>query len=70
MVVIWFILYNYIIPISLYVSLEVQKFLSSYFFGWDLHLYDEELDIPATSNTSDVNEELGLITHLFTDKTG
>jgi hypothetical protein len=49
---------------------QVQKFLSNKLFGWDLKLYDEERDIPATSNTSDVNEELGLITHLFTDKTG
>ena len=49
---------------------QVQKFFSTKFFSWDLELYDAERDIPATSNTSDVNEELGLITHLFTDKTG
>ena len=49
---------------------QIQKFLSNKFVGWDLKLYDEERDIPAKSNTSDVNEELGLITHLFTDKTG
>lgn len=66
----FFLLYNYIIPISLYVSLEVQKFISNKLFGWDLKLYDAERNIPATSNTSDVNEELGLITHLFSDKTG
>ena len=44
--------------------------MSNKLFAWDMKLYDEERDIPATSNTSDVNEELGLITHLFTDKTG
>jgi hypothetical protein len=44
--------------------------LSTKFFAWDLKLYDAERDIPASTNTSDVNEELGLITHLFTDKTG
>ena len=32
--------------------------------------YDEKRDIPAECHTSDINEELGLVTHLFTDKTG
>lgn len=32
--------------------------------------YDEERDIPAVCRTSDINEELGLVTHLFADKTG
>ena len=27
-------------------------------------------DQPAISHTSDINEELGLVTHLFSDKTG
>jgi phospholipid-translocating ATPase len=66
----WLVLYSYIIPISMYVSMEIQKFISAMFFGWDIKMYDEERDIPARSNTSDINEELGLVTHLFTDKTG
>ena len=32
--------------------------------------YDEKRDVPAECHTSDINEELGLVTHLFTDKTG
>ena len=64
------VIYNYIIPIALFVALEVQKFLSSKFFPWDLALYDDERDQPAKCNTSDINEELGLVTHLFSDKTG
>ena len=32
--------------------------------------YDKERDIPAVCRTSDINEELGLVTHLFADKTG
>lgn len=67
---VWLVLYNYIIPISMYVSIEVQKFCASMLFGWDLDLYDEERDIRAVCNTSDINEELGLVTHLFSDKTG
>ncbi|KAK0180340.1 hypothetical protein PV327_005992 [Microctonus hyperodae] len=64
------ILFNYIIPISLYVTVELQKFLGSYFFRWDLDMYDERNDQPALANTSDLNEDLGQIEYLFTDKTG
>nr|XP_031846306.1 probable phospholipid-transporting ATPase IF isoform X1 [Nomia melanderi]XP_031846314.1 probable phospholipid-transporting ATPase IF isoform X1 [Nomia melanderi] len=64
------VLYNYIVPISLYVTIEVQKFLGSFFFSWDLDLYDEKRDQPALTNTSDLNEELGQVEFLFTDKTG
>ncbi|XP_052104565.1 phospholipid-transporting ATPase IF-like isoform X2 [Mytilus californianus] len=64
------VLYNYIIPISLYVTVEVQKFVGSMFIGWDLEMYDTENDQPAKANTSDLNEELGQVEYLFTDKTG
>uniref|UniRef100_A0A8C4ZYW7 Phospholipid-transporting ATPase n=1 Tax=Gadus morhua TaxID=8049 RepID=A0A8C4ZYW7_GADMO len=64
------VLYNYIIPISLYVTVEMQKFLGSFFIGWDLDLYHEESDQKAQVNTSDLNEELGQVEYVFTDKTG
>ena len=55
------VLFNYIIPISLYVTLEVQKFCGSMFFAWDIHMYDEETNEPAKCNSSDLNEELGQV---------
>ncbi|XP_022336878.2 phospholipid-transporting ATPase IF-like isoform X6 [Crassostrea virginica] len=64
------ILYNYIIPISLYVTVEVQKFVGSMYLQWDLEMYDEEMDTACQANTSDLNEELGQVEYLFTDKTG
>jgi len=70
MFLLWMVLYNYIIPLSMYVSLEIQKFIASKQFQWDRQLYDEERDQPAICHTSDINEELGLVTHLFSDKTG
>lgn len=33
-------------------------------------MYDETNDQPALTNTSDLNEELGQVEYLFTDKTG
>ncbi|KAJ7420897.1 putative phospholipid-transporting ATPase IF [Pitangus sulphuratus] len=64
------VLYNFIIPISLYVTVEMQKFLGSFFIGWDLDLYHEETNQRAQVNTSDLNEELGQVEYVFTDKTG
>lgn len=64
------VLFNYIIPISLYVTLELQKFTGSMFIGLDLDMYDEVTDQRAKANTSDLNEELGQVEYMFTDKTG
>ena len=33
-------------------------------------MYDEKTDQPAKANSSDLNEDLGQIEYLFTDKTG
>ncbi|XP_069753203.1 phospholipid-transporting ATPase IF isoform X3 [Narcine bancroftii] len=64
------VLYNYIIPISLYVTVEMQKFLGSFFIVWDLDLYHEDSGQRAQVNTSDLNEELGQVEYVLTDKTG
>ena len=42
MFLLWMVLYNYIIPLSMYVSLELQKFIASQQFQWDRQLYDPE----------------------------
>lgn len=60
------VLFNYAIPISLYVTIEFQKFLCSRFFGWDMELYDSEIDERALANTSDIPEEMGQVSkYLF-----
>ncbi|KAF7233366.1 hypothetical protein EG68_05038 [Paragonimus skrjabini miyazakii] len=64
------VLYNYIIPISLYVTIEVQKFVGSLFFEWDLNMYCQKINERAKVNTSDLIEEMGQVEYLFTDKTG
>lgn len=43
----------------------MQKFLGSFFIGWDLDLYHEESDQKAQVNTSDLNEELGQVKRSF-----
>ncbi|XP_061548497.1 phospholipid-transporting ATPase IH isoform X5 [Phycodurus eques] len=64
------VLFNYIIPVSMYVTVEMQKFLGSYFIMWDDEMFDHELGERAVVNTSDLNEELGQVEYVFTDKTG
>lgn len=64
------ILYGYLIPISLYVSIEAVKVLQAMFINKDMHMYDEETNKPAHARTSNLNEELGQIETILSDKTG
>lgn len=66
----FFILYNNLIPISLQVTLELVKFLQAYFINWDEDMYDHENGFAAVARTSNLNEELGQIKYIFSDKTG
>ncbi|KAA8530237.1 hypothetical protein F0562_004946 [Nyssa sinensis] len=63
-------LYGYLIPISLYVSIEIVKVLQSIFINQDQDMYDEEMDKPAHARTSNLNEELGQVDTILSDKTG
>jgi phospholipid-translocating P-type ATPase (flippase) len=66
----YIILYNTMIPISLYVTMEIIKLAQVYFINNDLDMYHEETDTPAEAHTSTINEELGQVNYLFSDKTG
>ncbi|KAG6654021.1 hypothetical protein I3843_05G106800 [Carya illinoinensis] len=63
-------LYGYFIPISLYVSIEIVKVLQTIFINKDIHMYYEEADKPAHARTSNLNEELGQVNTILSDKTG
>lgn len=66
----YFLLDNTMIPISLIVSLEMTKLIQSYLIEKDLDLYDIEKNRYAKVFTSSINEELGQIEYIFSDKTG
>lgn len=36
----------------------------------DIEMYNEESNTPAMARTSNLNEELGMVKYVFTDKTG
>ena len=58
------------VAISLPVSTEMVKFAQGYFMECDWLMYDEEKDMLARNQSSNLNEELGCINYVFSDKTG
>ncbi|KEF53499.1 phospholipid-translocating ATPase [Exophiala aquamarina CBS 119918] len=65
----FFIMLNTMLPLSLYVSLEIVK-VAQIFFMNDIDMYDPDSDIPMEPHTSTINEELGQVSYIFSDKTG
>ena len=63
------IMLNTMIPLSLYVSLEIIK-VSQMFLLKDVDMYDESTNTPFEPRTSTINEELGQVSYIFSDKTG
>ncbi|CAI9783514.1 unnamed protein product [Fraxinus pennsylvanica] len=64
------ILYGYLIPISLYVSIEIVKVLQAMLINKDLGMYDEMTGKTVKARTSNLNEELGQVEMILSDKTG
>ncbi|XP_043218324.1 phospholipid-transporting ATPase ID-like isoform X2 [Amphibalanus amphitrite] len=64
------IVLNTVVPISLYVSVEVIRLMQSFLINWDLAMYHEKSDTPAKARTTTLNEELGQVQYIFSDKTG
>ncbi|XP_056326707.1 probable phospholipid-transporting ATPase VD [Danio aesculapii] len=59
-----------LIPISLYVSIEIVKLGQIYFIQNDLDLYNPVLDTGVQCRALNITEDLGQIQYLFSDKTG
>ena len=66
----FFLLHATFIPVSLYVSMALIRFAQAYLMNLDLEMYYEQTDTRALVRTMTLNEELGQISHIFSDKTG
>ena len=66
----WALVLSNIVPISLLVTMETIKFFQSWVIGWDIDMYDVTKTYGCKVQTSTLNEELGQIKYIFTDKTG
>ncbi|KAG2192323.1 hypothetical protein INT47_001822 [Mucor saturninus] len=64
------ILYQNIVPISLYISVEIVKTVAAYFIFADLDIYYAETDTPCIPKTWNISDDLGQIEYIFSDKTG
>ncbi|KAH6669810.1 hypothetical protein B0J14DRAFT_104520 [Halenospora varia] len=61
--------FNNLIPLALYVSLELIKF-AQFLLLHDVEMYDEASNTPMVSNTQNIYENLGQVSYIFSDKTG
>lgn len=64
------IMYNTMIPLSLYVTMELIKVMQSKLMEWDIDMYHSETDTPCEARTATILEELGQVSYIFSDKTG
>ncbi|XP_075972141.1 phospholipid-transporting ATPase VD [Anticarsia gemmatalis] len=58
------------IPVSLYVTIEMTKLLQVYHIHQDVEMYDPETNTRTECRALNITEELGQINYLFSDKTG
>jgi len=64
------ILFQNLVPISLYISIEIIKLAQAFFIFSDAHMYYEKLDYPCTPKSWNISDDLGQIEYIFSDKTG
>ena len=67
---VFFVLFNNFIPISLYVTVELVNLGQSYLLSNDLRMYEESVDTPCIVRSSNLAQELGVVSNIFSDKTG
>ncbi|KAJ4469887.1 phospholipid-transporting ATPase 1 [Lentinula aciculospora] len=58
------------IPISLYISIEIVKTIQAYFISQDVDMYYKPYDTPCVPKTWNISDDLGQIEYIFSDKTG
>ena len=66
----YWILYSNLVPLSLFVTIELVKYYMAFLINSDLDMYYAPTDTPAVCRTSSLVEELGQIEYIFSDKTG
>ncbi|KAG6829409.1 hypothetical protein H0H92_004611 [Tricholoma furcatifolium] len=64
------IAFQNIVPISLYISIEIVKTIQAYFISQDVDMYYKPFDTPCIPKTWNISDDLGQIEYVFSDKTG
>lgn len=66
----YIIVLQVMIPVSLYVTIEMTKLLQVYHIHQDVDMYDPTTNTRAECRALNITEELGQISYMFSDKTG
>jgi len=66
----WILMLTNFVPISLLVTVEMIKYFQAIFIEWDVEMVSREKGTSAIVQQSGLNEELGQISYVFSDKTG
>ncbi|KAI8617964.1 hypothetical protein BC830DRAFT_1227198 [Chytriomyces sp. MP71] len=64
------IIFQNIVPISLYLSISVSNTVQSLFINMDVDMLDTETDKFASPRSWNLSDDLGQIEYIFSDKTG
>jgi phospholipid-translocating ATPase len=64
------ILFQNLVPISLYITLEIIRTLQALFIYSDVQMYYEKLDYPCTPKSWNISDDVGQVEYIFSDKTG
>jgi phospholipid-translocating ATPase len=64
------ILFQNLVPISLYITLEIIRTLQALMIYSDVHMYYEKLDYPCTPKSWNISDDVGQVEYIFSDKTG
>ncbi|KAK3673100.1 phospholipid transporting ATPase [Recurvomyces mirabilis] len=64
------ILFQNLVPISLYITLEIIRTAQAFFIYSDVYMYYERIDYPCTPKSWNISDDLGQIEYIFSDKTG
>ncbi|ODO05178.1 phospholipid-translocating ATPase [Cryptococcus wingfieldii CBS 7118] len=64
------LVFQNIVPISLYITVEIVKTIQAYFIFQDVEMYYEPYDTPCVPKTWNISDDLGQIEYVFSDKTG
>ncbi|CAG9563357.1 unnamed protein product [Danaus chrysippus] len=66
----YIIVLQVMIPVSLYVTIEMTKLLQVYHIHQDVEMYDPVTNTRTECRALNITEELGQVSYLFSDKTG
>ncbi|XP_077716793.1 phospholipid-transporting ATPase IK [Canis aureus] len=64
------ILLSVMVPMAMFIMVEFIYLGNSIFINWDVQMYYEPQDKPAKAHSTSLNDQLGQVEYVFSDKTG